>query len=335
MTGARFSTRRARSGDTRFQLRSHGGGPGSSGSDHADRRLGAAGGRGAGEAGVPAGRPAPTAGRKRKQPGRAPRGHPPGLAGRRGGGVRMPWLGEARDLVRPRVDLTGCQPGSQPPPPSGSLSLSSPPLLPLPLALGRAAAGAPRLSRPLVLSAPQPLERPAFVPGSDSHSPRAPPPPLLPSHWSSSGTGARPHAESPSHWLHAGGPAPFRSGSPFHWPRARRPAPSAAASHPLPPTFGEPSRGRPLSSRLLRASSVASVPPTPFPLLSLASSPLLISNVSTMSFSPPRFRRPGARAGSTPPSCPAYPGAPRPALPARSPPAPFLLCVTSHFSFLS
>lgn len=251
----------------------------------------------------------------------------------------MPWLGEARDLVRPRVDLTGCQPGSPPPPPSGSLSL--PPLLPrrLPRPPRWRLAGRPPALRgsaahwssrpPYPASAPpSPLARIPIRPGP---RPRLYSLPIGPQ----AAPAPRPHAESPSHWLHTGGPAPFSSGSPFHWPRARRPAPSAAASLPPPETFAEPSRGRPLGSRLLRASSVATVSPSPFPLLSLASSPLPISNVSTMSFSPPRFRRPGARAGSTPPSCPAYPGAPRPALPARSPPAPFVLCVTLHFSFLS
>lgn len=67
--------------------------------------------------------PPPAAGRKRKRSGWAP--GPP--AGPRGAGA--PELQEARDLVRPGVDLTGCQLGSPPPPPSGS---GSSPTLALP-----------------------------------------------------------------------------------------------------------------------------------------------------------------------------------------------------------
>lgn len=85
------------------------GGPGGRGDRGAEgRKLGEhqpAAGRGRQVPHAAPPRPAPTAGRNRKQPGQASLGEAPGL-------------GEARDPVRPRVGLTGCQPGSPPPQPA-------------------------------------------------------------------------------------------------------------------------------------------------------------------------------------------------------------------------
>ncbi|TKC45380.1 hypothetical protein EI555_005642, partial [Monodon monoceros] len=78
-------------------------------------------------------------------------------AGPRGAGV--PWLREARDLVRPKVDLTGCQPRTPPPPPPGSLSPGAGP------------DGRPRSpAQPPI--GPYAAWRSAFAPGSGSHWPR-------------------------------------------------------------------------------------------------------------------------------------------------------------------
>lgn len=129
-------------------------------------------------------RPAPTpAGRKRKRSRWAP--GPP--AGPRGAGA--PELQEARDLVRPEVDLTGCHRGSPPPLPSGS---GSPSTLELPLAsprpysllLASHQGPRPNPARPAIghvflespppawLSLPLALHRPSF--GSFAYWPLAP-----------------------------------------------------------------------------------------------------------------------------------------------------------------
>lgn len=108
--------------------------------------------------------PRPRAGRKRKPPA-GPAGRSQGLAGGGGGAL---WPAEARDLVRAKVDLTGCQPGSPPPPSSGSpagpqgprgrpLSPPRPPIGPLPFADSPShwSPGlAPRLGVPLARSPP-------------------------------------------------------------------------------------------------------------------------------------------------------------------------------------
>lgn len=108
--------------------------------------------------------PRPRAGRKRKPPA-GPKGRSQGLAGGGGGAL---WPAEARDLVRAKVDLTGCQPGSPPPPSSGSpagpqgprgrpLSPPRPPIGPLPFADSPShwSPGlAPRLGVPLARSPP-------------------------------------------------------------------------------------------------------------------------------------------------------------------------------------
>ncbi|XP_027945056.1 basic proline-rich protein-like [Eumetopias jubatus] len=138
-------------------------GPAVSSRARAEERLGAVGERAAATGPgrqVPRRppRPAPSASRKRKPPGRA-RGPPAGP--RRAG---APWLGEARDLVRPKVDLTGCQHGSPPPPPSGSLSPG----------VGPHGHPRPRLSLSLALSPPgaPPLLELVFPLASSRPTPR-------------------------------------------------------------------------------------------------------------------------------------------------------------------
>ncbi|XP_067603724.1 basic proline-rich protein-like [Pseudorca crassidens] len=153
-------------------------------------------------------------GRGGRCPSRPPRPHrrqEEEAAGPRGAGV--PWLREARDLVRPKVDLTGCQPRTPP----HRLPGPSPP------ALGRTGARAPRFSLPLALTPPGAPPSPLARVPIGLQSPRALP--LLPSHWPSSCLVAHPRTDSSSHWPHARRPTPVLPGSFSHWPHARRPAP--------------------------------------------------------------------------------------------------------------
>ncbi|XP_026958543.1 proline-rich protein HaeIII subfamily 1-like [Sagmatias obliquidens] len=175
-------------------------------------------------------------------------------AGPRGAGV--PWLREARDLVRPKVDLTGCQPRTPPPPPPGSLSPGAGP------------DGRPRSpAQPPI--GPYAAWRSAFAPGSGSHWPRvaqSPSPAPLPLALELPG-GPPPHRLI----LPLASRPPPRPGPPrFVLPLASRPPPRPSAA-PL----GEPSPGRPLGSRWLRSSSVGETAFT-----SLALVPRLFSSPS-------------------------------------------------------
>lgn len=263
-------------------------GPAVSGRARADERLGAEKRAAAAGPGRQVSRRPPRPHRRQEEEAAGPARGPP--AGPRRAGA--PWLGEARDLVRPKVDLTGCQPGSPPPPPSGSLSpgggQDGRPRSPAQPPIGPFAAWRP---------APGPARTPIGL-----EPPGAPPLPLTPlPHW--------PRAA----WR----PAPSRLALPL----ASGPAPTLSAAPPeqLRPA-GVSARGL---CRVLRGRRRPEFCSGPSPLRCQRSpSPLRVA------------RRPGSRAPRRArcPPAPA-PSARRPALPARSPPAPFLLFASLAFPF--